>query len=284
MTTTKQLGWQCCSLALASVLAVGLAAGLPPRRAHAAAICVGDCDGNGEVTVNEIVVLVNIVLGVGAPSACPDGIPPGVDVDVTLVIQAVANDLTNCPSQPTVTATATATVRPTPINTPMGGCSSANPLNVAGTYNFSVGGIDSSTCPSELTDAIEEQLTQIQPGTETVTQQGAVVALESDLSGCVDDQGNVTAAFEPESATQNGCTVTITGSLTVHLKNNPSHGGLTAVVNVSSGCHAGFSRCMVVVGIDVDKIGPAQARRAGANEIISATAAAVVEAVVNVRR
>jgi hypothetical protein len=60
--------------------------------------CAGDCDGSGDVTVNEIIVLVNITLGSAEPSACLQGIPSGRDVDITLVIAAVSNALNACPA------------------------------------------------------------------------------------------------------------------------------------------------------------------------------------------
>ncbi len=60
--------------------------------------CVGDCDGTGNVTVNEIITLVNIALGNAEASACVHGVPSGAEVDVTLIIQAVNNALNECPA------------------------------------------------------------------------------------------------------------------------------------------------------------------------------------------
>ena len=60
--------------------------------------CSGDCDMSGDVTVNELITLVNIDLGVAQPSACADGIPSGVDVDITFIIKAVGYALNNCPA------------------------------------------------------------------------------------------------------------------------------------------------------------------------------------------
>jgi hypothetical protein len=60
--------------------------------------CAGDCDADGSVTVNEIIVLVNITLGSLDASACPHGIPSGRSVDITLIIQAVGYALNNCPA------------------------------------------------------------------------------------------------------------------------------------------------------------------------------------------
>jgi hypothetical protein len=64
-------------------------------------VCVGDCDGGGSVTVNEIITLVNIALGTAHVADCSNGLVPGtVDADVTVasIIQAVNNALGSCPS------------------------------------------------------------------------------------------------------------------------------------------------------------------------------------------
>jgi photosystem II stability/assembly factor-like uncharacterized protein len=55
-----------------------------------AGFCVGDCDGSGDVTVDEIIALVNIALGNAQPSACPFGVLSAA-VDVALIVQAVSN-------------------------------------------------------------------------------------------------------------------------------------------------------------------------------------------------
>ena len=87
------------------------------RPAAEASGCVGDCDGSGDVMVNEIVTIVNIALGTGG--ACLDGVPAGATVDIALIIQAVNNALNECP---TVPATPTPAARtPTPTSTPTTG-------------------------------------------------------------------------------------------------------------------------------------------------------------------
>jgi hypothetical protein len=50
------------------------------------------------VTINELITLVNIVLGTADVAACPNGIPAGRNVDITLIIQAVGYALTSCPA------------------------------------------------------------------------------------------------------------------------------------------------------------------------------------------
>jgi len=54
-----------CSLGLTTLLHAGAG--------PAAAACVGDCSGNGEVTVNELVTMVNIALETAPVSQCRNG-------------------------------------------------------------------------------------------------------------------------------------------------------------------------------------------------------------------
>ena len=58
--------------------------------------CVGDCDGTGSVTADELITLVSIALGTARASACPHGVPSGADVDVALIIEAVNVALNGC--------------------------------------------------------------------------------------------------------------------------------------------------------------------------------------------
>jgi hypothetical protein len=102
-------------ISTAFLWALLLAASAHPVRAAAVVgtgtvgSCVGDCDSSGEVTVNELITLVNIALGTADNSACPHGIPAAATVDISLIIQAVNNALNGCPAPP---------ASPTPIVTP----------------------------------------------------------------------------------------------------------------------------------------------------------------------
>jgi hypothetical protein len=64
-----------------------------------APICVGDCNGDGEVTVNEVIVGINIALGQSDVSACPafDADGSGT-VTVDEIVRAVNNALNGCPA------------------------------------------------------------------------------------------------------------------------------------------------------------------------------------------
>ena len=65
----------------------GLAAPTPTPRGG---VCVGDCDGSGDVTINEIITCVNIALGTAAVSTCSacDSNHDG-QVEINEIIQAV---------------------------------------------------------------------------------------------------------------------------------------------------------------------------------------------------
>ena len=74
-----------------------------PTATAIAALCVGDCDGGGAVTVDEIITLVNMALGIQTQlAACPSGLPAEItaasQIDVALIIQAVNHALTGCGS------------------------------------------------------------------------------------------------------------------------------------------------------------------------------------------
>jgi hypothetical protein len=71
--------------------------------------CFGDCDNGGTVTVDEVIVLLNVALGNAPPDACPFPAPPAATVTVSDIIRAVNNLLEGCPL-PVPTPTATTTV------------------------------------------------------------------------------------------------------------------------------------------------------------------------------
>ncbi|MDX2170851.1 MAG: hypothetical protein SF182_27535 [Deltaproteobacteria bacterium] len=86
--------------------------------------CYGDCNGDGEVTINELITLVNIALGSSPVSACA-ALPPNAEVTISDLVRAVNNALSGCPATPTPTATlavptGTATATVTPSVTPGG--------------------------------------------------------------------------------------------------------------------------------------------------------------------
>ena len=82
-------------------------------------VCVGDCNGDGEVRINELILGVNIALGNAAVSACASFCPqPLGGVYINCAVEAVNNALVGCgtaPASPTVTATPSRTCAPPPL-------------------------------------------------------------------------------------------------------------------------------------------------------------------------
>ena len=68
----------------------------------AAAVCAGDCNGDGSVTVDEVLKIVNIGLcpecSPSPQTVCASGIPDGTSIDITFIVQAVGYALTSCPA------------------------------------------------------------------------------------------------------------------------------------------------------------------------------------------
>jgi len=95
---------------------------------HAAAACVGDCNGDGAVTVDELVIMVNVALGAAPASSCAAGdADNNGDITIDEIVAATNNALSTCalpPATPTATqpqATSTPTqpqVTPTPTQAP----------------------------------------------------------------------------------------------------------------------------------------------------------------------
>lgn len=73
--------------------------------------CTGDCDGNGAITVEEIVILANVALGNAPLETCPAGDTDGDQlVTVNEIVAAVIDALGGCtlpPESPTPIATST---------------------------------------------------------------------------------------------------------------------------------------------------------------------------------
>jgi hypothetical protein len=79
-----------------------------------AQVCPGDCNGDGEVTVDEIVLLTSVSVGTASAEACQAGNLNGDDaITIDEIIAAVDKALNGCPATPTATATGEGTSSPT---------------------------------------------------------------------------------------------------------------------------------------------------------------------------
>ena len=107
---------------LRRALVGGIFAGLVALPPVATFACPGDCDASGDVTVDEIVTLINMALGNVDVATCTAGdTDANGSLTVDEIIQALLRSLDGCPAltptppPPTPTATATATTTPTPL-------------------------------------------------------------------------------------------------------------------------------------------------------------------------
>ena len=70
--------------------------------APASAVCVGDCNGDGMVAINELITMINIALGNATVGSCP-ALCTDNTLDISCLISAVNNALEGCPATPTPT-------------------------------------------------------------------------------------------------------------------------------------------------------------------------------------
>lgn len=135
---------------------------------HANAQCTGDCDGNGTVAINELVVGVNIALGIVPVTNCPAfDVNSSGSVEINELVAAVNNALGSCgtPTLPSATATATPTISGnTPTRTPTrptGGTCGDGIVDLGGGETCDDGNrIDNDGCPANcrvLTCSASEQ-------------------------------------------------------------------------------------------------------------------------------
>ncbi len=92
---------------------------LPLALAGAARACVGDCDGDGEISISELVLGVNIALTAQPIASCPSFDRDGSgEVTIDELLAAVNVAFGGCPNTPTPSSTATTTGTPTVTPTP----------------------------------------------------------------------------------------------------------------------------------------------------------------------
>jgi hypothetical protein len=103
----------------AARLAAVVALTLTFYSASASAQCPGDCDGNDQVNIGELITAVNVALGDLDLSSCEAADTSGDgEVSIGELIQAVNAALDGCPATPTPTDTVEVDT-PTPTETPM---------------------------------------------------------------------------------------------------------------------------------------------------------------------
>lgn len=92
MERWSQSAWHRSVYLAAAFVALGWTLGVGPL--SAAVTCVGDCNGDGKVTVDEGITVAAIDIGDKAPSACPFGVSGSVGIDT--VVKAAGNEISGC--------------------------------------------------------------------------------------------------------------------------------------------------------------------------------------------
>ena len=78
-----------------AIVALGLALDVVPHAARA--VCTGDCKGDGAVSVDELLTMVNIALGTADVSTCLAGSANGDgEITVNEIVAGVNNALNGC--------------------------------------------------------------------------------------------------------------------------------------------------------------------------------------------
>lgn len=206
---------------------------IPLFGAPVGAVCVGDCDGDGQVRINEVITGVNIGLDQLPLAACPsfDANDNGA-VAINEVITGVNNGLTGCPEEPTPTST------PQPTPTPTGSIP-----DVSGTWRQRGLHIESSTCPAVIDQALEETIAEgdydcdyalDQRGTRLDITEICADGMD-DVVGSVDQTGTVTASIS-DTGNIDGCSVTIAIALSVPATQSPTTATATFDGRFGAGC------------------------------------------------
>ena len=226
----------------------------------AAQTCVGDCDNSGAVAVSELILGVDILLGLQNVSACPGLADGSGSVTVSRLIIAVNNALCGCGNgsgcavAPPVPSTPTATGPPTePTPTPTGPVteSTATPTTeVASVSTWMVDdyNVASSNCFSLLQDAVEGSLRAV--GSRfTVRESGNRAEIDygdnNVIVGSVDPDGTVHAQ-ESSNESAGPCDYNIAVSASANLSNSPTTATYNANVNLSGFC-LGLSDCKMKI-------------------------------------
>jgi hypothetical protein len=234
---------------LTAVAAIALVAG------RAAAACPGDCNGDGMVSVAELILGVRISLGQSDLVACPAfDVTPDGELRIEELIAAVGAALSGCPATPTPTepvppptasdsptATVTATATEPPTATP-----SVTPTvpAVSGRWREDPLIVGASTCPTAITEEFAADLASRPPCEQTVEAlSDTTVAFEdcsgTTLEGTLERDGTIHIAYPTSSdTTPDGCTVELTVSAVIPAAMSPTSASYTFAVSLSGSCPA----------------------------------------------
>ncbi len=220
------------------MLIVSVAAVAGPAHGQA---CVGDCNGDGAVQINELIVGVNIALGEAPITECPNLDNGEGMVTVDRLIIAVNNALNGCGAG-----------TPTPTLTPMPGGATPT-VTPTGPVSVSMWTVDNyeltdSDCAGVIEDAVMNALESRGPDF-TVRRSGDQVEIEDTngivLDGTVDPDGTVHVQ-DTISDSIVTCDYDVDVDASANLNQSPTTAMYNADVNFSGFC-LGFSDCSMQI-------------------------------------
>jgi hypothetical protein len=199
--------------------------------------CIGDCDGDGVVQINELVLGVGIALGTSELSACSNLDNGQGMVTVDRLVAAVNNALCSCsPCSSSGTATPTTTAA-TPTATPTG----AESVSMWTVDNYDV---TSSDCASVFEDGVLRALQAV--GSDfTVRQSGMNVEIEDEDGNTYDGTADPDGTIHVQRSTSDSfatCDYDVALDASANLNDSPTTATYDAHVNLSGFC-LGFSDC-----------------------------------------
>ena len=239
-----------------------------PARAQ---ICVGDCDGGGQPTIDELIRGVNILLERAPLTLCPTLDTSGDgQVAVNELVRAVGDILYGCGvTPPTAVPTATRTVTPTPTETTPTSTPPQNPTptqtqtqtsptptgtqnipDVAGEWREDQYELDSSTCIDPINTLIQALTDELPPCVYTVAQSGAAITLTDcdDVDATGQIENGVARVDLPvnEQMTQDGCTLVFDPEFSVDLRLSPTTAIQAIDLTFEDACE-GLAPCRLVI-------------------------------------
>lgn len=246
------------------LLALAIAALCCSARPARAQMCIGDCDGSGRPTVDELVRGVNILLDRAELTLCPTlDIDSDGRVAVNELVRAVADILYGCGVTPptpvptsTPTATATRTSSPAEMSRTPTFTRAATPTrtlgvpNVAGEWREDQFALASSTCIEGINVLVEELIAGLDPCVYTLTQSGLSVMItdcsDATATGLLDEDGVIHFELPGGSVTtQDGCILTFAPAFSGDLKMNPGTVEQTLGISFAGTCD--LEPCALVV-------------------------------------
>ncbi|MGH3640366.1 MAG: FG-GAP-like repeat-containing protein [Mycobacterium sp.] len=213
--------------------------------AAAQPICVGDCNGTGKVTINELLMGVNIVLGGTPVTACPalDARASG-HVTVADLLRAVSAALVGCPVVLTPTESLISSPTTTPVDT-IPPTATAVPVDTAAPTPMASGTATDSPSPTATAPPTHTS-------TATPTVISTVLALASPATYSLPDLGRQLVVTD---ATGDGVPDVLVGASThVFLLRGVGDGSLQGAETLPAGSRYHTTDTLAVADMDDDGV------------------------------